>query len=77
MIAPKMIGLVRSTFGFALWNDNFEPAECEERYIRATDAEFLLSVIDGLVEATGESVGPDDIGMVEQIRADLSASKLS
>lgn len=75
MIAPKMIGLVRSPFGFALWNkdDNLE-AEAEERYIRASDAVYLLSVIDSLIEANGGELDPDDSALIAQIRADLEQS---
>ena len=74
MIAPKMIGLVRSPLGFALWNANDHLTVVpEERYVRASDCEYLLSVIDTLVEATGEHIDPDDQAIVAQIRADLKS----
>lgn len=73
MTPPKVIGLVRSPFGFALWNEReFEPSDCEERYIRAFDALFLLSVIDSL--AQGDELDGEDSMRVEQIRHDLSLS---
>lgn len=73
MVAPKMIGLARSPLGFALWNErDFEPQDCEERYIRAFDAQFLLSVIDSLVQ--GDPLDGEDSMRIEQIRSDLSQS---
>ena len=72
MIAPTLIGLVRSPFGFALWNkEDHRGTPVDEKYIRASDAEFLLSLVDYLVEATGEEIDPDDQATISQIRADL------
>ncbi len=47
--------------------------DARERYVRASDCEYLLSVIDTLVEATGEHIDPDDQAIVAQIRADLKS----
>ena len=76
MIAPKTIGLVRSPFGFALWNnEEHEISDVDERYVRASDCAYLLSIIDSAVEAAGvDLVDPDDRGTIEQIRCDLAAT---
>lgn len=75
MIAPRMIGLVKSPFGYALWNkEGFDETEVSEKYIRVSDCLYLLSIIDTLIEAGGEELDPDDKTLIEQIRADLADS---
>ncbi len=76
MIAPKMIGLVRSPFGYALWNAvAHNGQDPDERYIRATDAEYLLSIVDLLLASSGETLDEDNQGLLAQIRADLNTSR--